>query len=267
MACNLLRSKKLKMAKVAHKRSTYSERTRQTSRAAQSLAAAVNGRADDHWSHDTIRTALLRRHVVELEDLLAELPRAAISYAVTKGWIYKAAPGQAYFRVTKRAVAELQLPARRGDGSKICFLDASKSPKSLPAFEEPKAAPKPILSEERARAILADLVAPRDVLAQARLYQAVISETGWAPVEIARRLSSDPAEIARRWDDVIYHVDVLALEPDYQNAVAGGQLSLRDAYELYRAPAAHRTELFTAFQAGKSRSAVRKLATELAKSA
>lgn len=94
-----------------------------------------------------------------------------------------------------------------------------------------------------------------------------MSETGWAAVEIARRLHSDPAEIARRWDDVIYHLDLLALEPEYQNAVASGQLSLPDAYELFRVPAAHRAELFAAFQAGMSRSAVRKLAGQLLKSA
>jgi hypothetical protein len=75
---------------------------------------------------------------------------------------------------------------------------------------------------------------PRNVLAQARLYQAVMNETGWAAVEIARRLESDPAEISRGWDDVIYHIDVLALEAEYQDAVASGQLSLPEAYELFR---------------------------------
>jgi len=76
-------------------------------------------------------------------------------------------------------------------------------------------------------------------------------------------MHTDPAEINRRWDDVIYHVNVLALEPEYQTGVAGGQLSLRDAYELFRVPAAYRPALFAAFAAGKSRSAVRKLAQQL----
>ena len=86
----MARKPKLTMRKVAHKRSTYAERTGQHSRAVQSLLAAANGH-DGHWSHDDIRTALLRRHAVELDNLLAELPRPAISYAVTKGWIYKEA--------------------------------------------------------------------------------------------------------------------------------------------------------------------------------
>jgi hypothetical protein len=256
---------KLTMPKIAHNRSTYAERTRQNSRATKSLLAAVNGRGDQHWSHDDIRTALLRRHVVELDELLEELPRAAISYAIAKGWIHKAA-GEAWFRVTKRAAAELQLPTRH-NGAKIHFIDASKLPKSLPAFEEAKQTPKPVVSDERAAAILAALREPRDVLAQARLYQAVMSETGWVAIEIARRLESDPAEISRRWDDVIHHIDLLALETEYQNAVASGQLSLPDAYELFRVPAAHRAELFAALQAGKGRSAVRKLAGQLLKSA
>jgi len=116
---------------------------------------------------------------------------------------------------------------------------------------------------DRANELLTSLVEARDVIAQAKLYRAVISETGWAPVEIARRMHTDPAEINRRWDDVIYHVNVLALEPEYQTGVAGGQLSLRDAYELFRVPAAYRPALFAAFAAGKSRSAVRKLAQQL----
>jgi len=118
-------------------------------------------------------------------------------------------------------------------------------------------------SADRANELLTSLVEARDVIAQAKLYRAVISETGWAPVEIARRMHTDPAEINRRWDDVIYHVNVLALEPEYQTGVAGGQLSLRDAYELFRVPAAYRPALFAAFAAGKSRSAVRKLAQQL----
>lgn len=257
-----MKTAKLKMRKVAHKRSTFAQRTGQNTRAAATLLAAANGH-DQHWSHDEIRVALLRRHAVELEDLIAELPRPAINYAVTKGWIHKAA-GEGWFRVTKRAAAELKLPARHGDGRKVQLIDATKLPKSLPAFEEPKAAPKPVVSADRAAELLAAINEPRDVLAQARLYQAALAETGWKPVEIARRLHTDPGEISRRWDDVIYHVDLLALEAEYQNAVAGGQLSLRDAYELFRVPATHRAALFAAFQAGKSRRAVRQLAAHLA---
>ena len=153
------------------------------------------------------RTANGRKEIVE------ELPRAAISCAITKGWIHKAA-GEAWFRVTRRAAAELQLPTRH-NGAKIHFIDASKLPKSLPAFDEPKPTPKPVVSDERAAAILAALREPRNVLAQA----------------------------------------------------ASGQLSLPEAYELFRVPAAHRAELFAALQAGKSRNTARKLAGQLLKSA
>lgn len=159
---------KLTMRKIAHKRCNYAERTRQNSRASKSLLAAVNGRADQHWTHEDIRIALLRRHAIEIDELLAELPRAAISHAVGKGWLHRSA-GQDWFRVTKRAAADLQLPARNGSGQKVAFTDTAKLPKSLPAFEEPKPTPKPVVSDERAAAILAELVEPRDVLAQARL--------------------------------------------------------------------------------------------------
>jgi hypothetical protein len=53
---------------------------------------------------------------------------------------------------------------------------------------------------------------------------------------------------------------VLALEPPFQAAVASGQLSPKDAYELFCVPAAHRAELYAAYEAGKSRAAVCKLA-------
>jgi hypothetical protein len=68
-------SSALKIATPAHKRSTYTERSRQNSRAAQNILAAVNGHSEA-WSHDTIRTALLRQAAIEIEDLLEELPRA-----------------------------------------------------------------------------------------------------------------------------------------------------------------------------------------------
>jgi hypothetical protein len=56
---------------------------------------------------------------------------------------------------------------------------------------------------------------------------------------------------------------VLALEPPFQAAVASGKLSPKDAYELFCVPAAHRAELYAAYEAGKSRAAVRKLAQAL----
>lgn len=248
----------LQLRKVAHKRTTYTERTGQLSRAAQTLISAANGH--EHWTHDEIRTALLRQCAVEIEDLLEELPRPAILHAVSKGWIHRAA-GQAWFRVTKRAANELRLPAKTGAGQTIRFIDTKSLPASLPAFEEPKPI---VVSEARIAALLAAISEPRDVLAQARFYQAMLTETGWAPVEIARRIHPDDRKaMGKVWDDVIWHINVLALEPVYQAAVGAGQLTIRDASELHRVPAAHRPTLFAAFQAGKSRSAVRQLANQL----
>jgi hypothetical protein len=147
--------------------------------------------------------------------------------------------------------------------AKINFTDAAKLPKSLPAFDEAKPVAKPVVSADRAAALLANIREPHDVLAQAQLYQATLAETGWAPAELARRLHSDPVAMRRSWNDVIYHLDVLALETEYQSAVAAGALSLIDAYELYRVPAEHRGQLFAAFRAGQSRAAVRRMAREL----
>jgi hypothetical protein len=249
---------RLALTRIAHKRSTYTQRSGMASRATHTLLAAIGDRS---WSHDDIRTALLRQTAVEIEDLLEELPRAAIMHAVSKGWLHRSA-GQAWFRVTKRAAAELQLPARNGAGQKVAFLDAAKLPASLPAFEEPK---KAEVTEARAAALLDDIRQGHEVLTQARLYQAVIEETGWAPAEIARRLHPDDRKaMGKVWDDVIYHVNVLTLEDEYQTAVACKQLSLVQAYEIFRVPAAHRATLFAAFIAGASRAAVRKLAKQLA---
>jgi len=51
---------------------SWKRRSRQHSRAAHTLLAAANDR-DGHWTHHDIRTALLWRHAIELDDLLAEL--------------------------------------------------------------------------------------------------------------------------------------------------------------------------------------------------
>jgi hypothetical protein len=257
---------KLVMAKVANKRSTYAERSGQTSRAAATLAAAVNGRADQpHWSHDEIRSALLRRHVIEVDELLEELPRPAISYAVTKGWLHRSA-GETFFRVTRLAASQLGLPCRH-NGSKIVFLNTDKLPKSLPAFEEPKPQTKPQTTAEREAELLSQLREPRDVLAQAHLYRDVMIETGWTSGGLARKLETEKTAMHRRWCDVILHIDLLALEPEYQEAVAGGRLSLPQAYELYRVPAAVRPQMVEAFNTGLARLKVRKLFAAVAQRA
>jgi hypothetical protein len=85
---------------------------------------------------------------------------------------------------------------------------------------------------------------------QAWLYQAVLQETGWRPAELARKLETEKRAISKRWDDIIWHVNVLALEDVYQAAVAVGQLSIKRASEIYRQLAAVRGAVFDALVAG-----------------
>jgi hypothetical protein len=89
------------------------------------------------------------------------------------------------------------------DGRKIAFADLAKLPKSLPAFDEPKPAPRPVITEERGAALLADLLSNegRSVLDQARLHQPVLAETGWragsfnsAAARLVTRKQGSPAE-------------------------------------------------------------------------
>jgi hypothetical protein len=39
--------------------------------------------------------------------------------------------------------------------------------------------------------------------------EAMLAKRGWPVKEIAQRMHTDPKEIARRWDDVIYYVNLL----------------------------------------------------------
>src|SRR5215831_1195149 len=116
-----IRRPKLTMKRVAHKRHSYAERTKQTGRVAKILTAA---RAEHHYTHADIRGAILRQCAVELDDLRAELPDAGISYAITKGWLHRSA-GEGFFRVTLRAAQELELPPKNAAGQKIRFADGS----------------------------------------------------------------------------------------------------------------------------------------------
>jgi hypothetical protein len=231
MARKTSKTPTLTLNRVAHKRTTYLERTRATTRAAQTLTSAVNGRGEEHWTHDDIRSALLRVCAVEIEELVEELPRAAILHAVTKGWIHRAA-GQGFFRVTKRAATELKLPAKNGSGQKIAFLDATKLPPSLPAFEEKTVAPDH---------------------KECRACHRVLS--------IADAFAGNSRN--HKCHDCMQAQATKRLEPEYQNALTGGTLTERQADELARAPAKIRAVLFAAFQAGKSVASVRKLAAEL----
>jgi hypothetical protein len=246
------------------RRKSYAQRTQQTSRAALVLLAGVNGRdTDAHWSHDDIRAALIRRRAVEVEDLLEDgLPRQAIGHAVGKGWIYRAG-GESWLSVTRRAAAELNLPKKDANGVTIRFLDTAKLPPSQPAFDAPKPVAKAEVTGERAAALVAQLREPRDVLAQAALYKAVLDETGWPALELAKRLYDDPADVRRAWDDVIYHVNMLTLEAEYQEAVAAGRISLAQAYELYRVQPAFRKRLFDGLLAGWSKRSIRQMLREI----
>jgi hypothetical protein len=74
---------------------------------------------------------------------------------------------------------------------------------------------------------------------------------------LVRRSHTDPTGINRRWDDVIYHLDLLSLEPEYQQAADNGQLTLRQAYELFRLDPAFRPRVFEGFKIGWSAKMVR----------
>src|SRR6516164_8021651 len=60
------------------------------------------------------------------------------------------------------------------------------------------------------------------------------------PAGIAR---ASTAKLNQTWDEVIFQKSLLTLEAKYQKAVAGGTLSLAQAWELSRVPAGHRAEL------------------------
>ena len=200
------------------------------------MLATVNGHGQ-HWSHDDIRTALLRRHAVEIDELFDELPRpATVTPSPRAGSTKPSARYGFAHHAGGRRIAAARPPQRTQDPIHRCRQAAQ----DLLAFDDPKPAPKPLVSDERAKTILAALVEPRDVLAQAGLYQATLAETGWVAVELARRQHSDPAAIARRWDDIIYQIDLLALEAQHQSAVASGQLSVADAHQLFRVAPTHR---------------------------
>lgn len=132
------RKSKLALPTVAHKRFSYEQRTSACTRAAKIAARAVVEEiqfvedADGHlirqWKASELQTytsadivqAIRGRHVVETEDMLEYIPPSAIKYAVTKGWLFPDGP---FYRVTRKAAAELDLPRSVG-GRKICFYDA-----------------------------------------------------------------------------------------------------------------------------------------------
>lgn len=266
MARKADRRPKLKLARVAKRRTTYAARTRQNGRAAAPLLAALNGHAEASWNHETIRLALLRQQVVEIDDLAAELPRPAILHAVAKGWLYRVA-GEDWLRITRRGASDLNLPPRRSDGRKITFFDAAKLPSSAAVFPEPA---KREVSETRAAELVAAMRAPLAPLAASALYRAAIAETGWKPADIARRIGGDDQKLVNAtWDRVIWCVLLAEMTPEVQTAADAGALTLPAVGQLSRVPAARRGELYAAIRDGqlKSFAAVKRAADALIREA
>jgi hypothetical protein len=132
------RKPRLTLPRVARQRSTWAQRTGTATRGASLLFKAHNqavefhedaeGRRIRHWrpeelqryTLDDIKTALRGQHVVELEDVIEYIPERAVGYCVTKGWLFKDGP---FYRVTRKAAAELDLPRTVG-GRKIRFFDS-----------------------------------------------------------------------------------------------------------------------------------------------
>lgn len=251
--------------KAPRRRTSYAQRTRQGSRVAVPLLSTLNGHADEHWSHETIRLALLRQKVIEADDLAAELPRPAISTAVTKGWLYRV-DGEAWFHVTLRAAKDLSLPLKNNQGQRIRFLDTANLAPSAPAFPEPK---KLEVTEARAAELIAQiLVAGQSPMTEAKLYRAVLDETGWPAIEIARRIAGDDKKLLTYWwNHVVYRTTLLDLPAVIQNAAECGDLDERTTYEIARVPQARRTELYAAIASGEitGRKAIRELASALAR--
>src|ERR1051326_2367761 len=73
------------------------------------------------YGNDQIIEALRLRTAFEPEDMLEFVPPSAIKYCETKGWIVRQTGG--FYRVTRKAAAELDLPHKMRDGRKINFLD------------------------------------------------------------------------------------------------------------------------------------------------
>jgi hypothetical protein len=136
-------------------RRNYAARTQQTLRAAQILCRAANtkpevvedqdGNLVRQWTdaelrsyrQDDIALALRRQRIVEIAELLAEIPISAIKNAVYKGWIVKDGAAQ-YFWVTELAQRELDLPKKDAMGRKIRFLQtgSARGPQTIPAIDK-----------------------------------------------------------------------------------------------------------------------------------
>jgi len=131
---------KLAMPKIAHRRTTWAQRTGHNTKSASLLFRAHNDApqfiedADGHrsrvwqahelqsYAKNDIVTAVRFQRAVEREDLLEHIPPSAVKWAVTKGWLFESTTTKGVFWVTRKAAAELDLP-RTHQGRKIQFLD------------------------------------------------------------------------------------------------------------------------------------------------
>lgn len=128
------------MPKTVRRRLTYEQRTGQLSRAAKVLCQSVNdgpvfvededGNRVRQWTREEVRNwrqfdvapALTRVRIVEIAQLLGEIPLSAIKNAMFNGWIVKD-PQAPFYWVTKKAQRDLGLPAKDRMGRTLKLLD------------------------------------------------------------------------------------------------------------------------------------------------
>jgi hypothetical protein len=129
------------LTRVAKKRSTYAERSGQGSRAAASMSAAFNDEGPKYfedrdgnmvrqwtkeenagWRSFSIAPALRYSRVIEVAEMLREVPLATIKAAICQGWIKKAEAAP-YYWVTTKGAKELELPKKDRMGRTLKFLE------------------------------------------------------------------------------------------------------------------------------------------------
>ena len=163
---------------------------------------------------------------------------------------------------TKTTKTDPQVAKTAALKAKRLAAEKAKPAKAAPAPKPAVTAKKPTVSAEEANAILARLRERRSPLAQAKEYRDALRETGWRPVELARRLGATKAEISDYWNAVIWSVNALDLDDDMQRAIDDGSLSLPKSGEIWRVKPEHRRQLFEAATAGAGRSKLRRMAIE-----
>jgi ParB/RepB/Spo0J family partition protein len=81
-------------------------------------------------------------------------------------------------------------------------------------------------------------------LEQARSYQALMDEKGWTAEQLGERIGKSVNRITDR-------TILLALRPEYQELLAGGNLKITEAWELVRLTPRGQSALFNLIRAGK----------------